>query len=204
MKTISTKAIVALMAATLGLSVAAPAFAQESAPMAPAQQAEAGQPGPHGPRGMDNGPRGRNGGPGELLSFERGAEGIEIALVRLSHRLELTTEQQSLFDTLKTSALAAAADFETATEGLRRTKPAAGETPTRPSVPDMLENRIAIDTARLAALQSVQPSAAAFFDSLTDEQNTQLMPPRDMEGRGHGKGPGNMHHQGPGAEQSPR
>ena len=196
MKSISTSVIVAMMTATLGLSAAAPALAQDAPP--PAENGQA-QPGKGPDRGFRPDHHGqRPGGGFDMLGFERGAEGIEIALVRLSHRLELTAEQQNLFDAFKTSALAAAADFETATEGLRPTPPVEGETSARPSVPDMLENRIALDKARLAALESVQPAASAFFESLTDEQNTQLLPQRDMDGRGPGKGPGNMHHQGPG------
>ena len=42
----------------------------------------------------------------------------------------------------------------------------------------MLSNRIAVATAQLDALKAVQPSATAFFDSLTPEQQAQLMPQR--------------------------
>ena len=43
-------------------------------------------------------------------------------------------------------------------------------------------NRIAFEKARLAALEAVQPSLTAFFDSLTDEQKTSLMPQRGERG----------------------
>ena len=145
----------------------------------------------HGPMGDQRG--------GDFLNFGRGAEAIEIALVRLSHRIDMTAEQQALFDTLKTSALSAAADFAAATEGLRPTPPVEGEaaTATAPDIAQRLENRIAIETAHLAALEAVQPAATAFFDSLTDEQKAQLMPERpDRDGMpGFGKG-GPRHHQG--------
>ena len=146
MKTITKTAIVALMAATIGMSAIAPSFAQDAAPAQ--AQAENG-PGRHF-RHDDRGP-GQMGG-GDFLNFARGAEGIEIALVRLSHRIELTAEQQPLFDALKASALSAAADFATATEGLRPqggpsvpTPPAEGETTTAtaPDISERLEHRIA-------------------------------------------------------------
>lgn len=197
MKTITTSAIVALMTATIGLSAIAPAFAQNATPAqtqaqnGPGMQFRQGNQG-HGQMG---GPRGG----GDFLDFGRGVEAVEIAMVRLSHRIELTAEQQPLFDALKTTALSAAADFAAATEGLRPTPPVAGETTTAtaPDMTERLENRIAIETAHLAALEAVQPAAAAFFDSLTDEQKALLTPQRpDRDGMpGFGKG-GMRHHQG--------
>src|SRR5690606_6393183 len=112
--TITTTAIVALMTASLGLGAVAPAFAQD----APAAQAEPAQPAKPGFRGP------QRGGFGNILGFERGSEAVEIALVRLAHRLDLTEAQQGLLDTLKSDALAAAQTFGTATQALR---PAAGE-----------------------------------------------------------------------------
>jgi hypothetical protein len=197
MKTITTTAIVALMTATIGLTAIAPTFAQDAAPTQ--VQAENG-PGFHLRRDNQGpGPMGGQRG-GDFLNFARGAEAIEIALVHLSHRIELTAEQQALFDTLKTTALSAAADFETATDGLRPQRgPAEGETATAtaPDMSERLENRIAIETAHLAALEAVQPAAVAFFDSLTEEQKAQLVPQRpDRDGMpGFGKG-GPRHHQG--------
>lgn len=183
MKTITTTAIVALMTASLGLGAVAPAFAQD----APAAQAEPAQPAKPGFRGP------QRGGFGNILGFERGSEAVEIALVRLAHRLDLTEAQQGLLDTLKSDALAAAETFGTATQALR---PAAGETGQRPDFSASLENRIALEKARLAALESVQPAFTAFFDSLTDEQKTALAPQRpergerphraDRQGRGLG------------------
>jgi hypothetical protein len=204
MKTITTSAIVALMTATIGLSAIAPTFAQDAAP---AQVQQQGGPGLHF-RHYNHGPRQGGGmrGGADLFSFERGAEAIEIALVRLSHRVELTAEQQPLFDALKATALSAAADFATATESLRPAAPAEGETATAPDLSERLENGIALQTARLAALQAVQPAAAAFFDSLTDEQNAALTPQRpDRDGMpGFGKdGPRHQGQQGGTAAPAP-
>lgn len=195
MKTITTTAIVALMSATIGLSTLPPTFAQDAAPT----QVEA-QRGPgFNMRHHHQGPGKRDGmrGGADLLSFERGGEAIEIALVRLSHRITLTAEQQPLFDTFKAAALSAAADFATATADLRPAAPAEGVATPAPTLSKRLENGIALQSARLAALEAVQPAAAAFFDSLTDAQNAQLTPQRpqrDGQREGFSKSGGPRHH----------
>jgi len=197
MKTISTTAIVALMTTAIGLGAIAPATAQDAAPPAPATaatQTEAAAPTPGTERGFRNGPGMRQGGgAGGLLNIERGAEAIEIAIVRLSHAIELTDEQTVLLEALKTDALAAAAAFETATDGLRPTPPAEGETAERPDITERFDNRIAMESARLDALEAVQPAFTAFFDSLTDEQKADLVPERGDRMAGMGK-----QHGGPG------
>ncbi len=206
MKTISTTAIAALMTAALGLSAIAPAMAQD-APGAPTDQAVAEQ-GQKADRGFRPGAEGpRNGGGGDLLNFERGAEAVEVALVRLGHRLDLTDAQKALLETLKTDALAAAENLKTATDGLRPAPAAEGETRATATLADRLENRITRDTARLEALKSVQPALTAFFDSLTDEQKADLMPQRgERSGQAHfgarDGGPG-QHGQRPGAPAAP-
>lgn len=207
MKTITTTAIVALMTASVVLTAVAPTYAQSS--VAPTTQADAkpGQP------SMYRGNHGGRSGGGDILNFARGAEGVEIAFVRLSHAIEMTADQQKLFDTFKTDAMAAATSFATAVEALRPAAPAAGETPALPDMSARLKDSIALQSARLAALEAVQPSATAFFDSLTDAQKTQLMPQRsdrvgDRDGRGDfrrfGKGGDHrgFHHQG-GPRQAP-
>ena len=198
MKPVSSKAIAALLTATLGLSAIAPAMAQQ-APTAPtAQPDQAGfRPGQHGPR---------HAGGNDLLNFDRGAEAVEVALVRLGHRLDLTEAQRALLDTLKTDALAAAETLEAAASALR---PAAeGETPASPSLSERLETRIALDTARLDALKSVQPALTAFFDSLTEEQKAGLMPQREegharFQGRDGGHGSGKQRPAGPAEPATP-
>ena len=195
MKTITTTAIVALMTASIGLTAIAPVFAQDAAP-APAQAQVQGKPDSANFRHNNQGPR--QGGFGDFLGFERGAEAVEIALVRLSHAVELTTEQQALFDTLKTDALAAATTFSTAVEGLRPAAPAEGQTAERPDISERLTSRIAMEKAHLAALEAVQPAVTAFFDSLTDEQKTALTPQRPDRNGPPGQGPmgkgGPRHH----------
>lgn len=208
MKTITKTAIVALMTAAVGFTAIAPTFAQDATPPAAPTQDQAfrqGGPGLH-LRHDRNGP-GRG---GFLEFFGPGAstEAVGIALVRLSHAIEMTAEQQALFDTLKTDALAAAETFSTAVEGLRPQggsavpTPVEGQTVERPDFSEMFENRIALETAHLAALEAVRPSLTAFFDSLTDEQKADLMPQRPNRNGGPGQHHGQMH-KGPGQMGAP-
>lgn len=189
MKTISTAAVVALMTASVGLGALAPVQAQDAPP--PATQTEPGtQPPAPAPAGRDGRPgqlMRHGGGMGALLDIDRGAEAVEIALVRLSHAIDLTDVQKTLLDTLKTDALSAIAEFETATEGLRPAAPAEGETAQAPDISERFNNRITLEKARLAALEAVQPSFTAFFDSLTEEQRTSLMPQPGERMGGMGK-----------------
>lgn len=196
MKTIKTTAIVALMTAAVGLTAIAPTYAQEATPPAAPSQEQGFRPGGPGlPRHDERGP-GR-GGLMDLIGNGDSTEAVEIALVRLSHAVDMTAEQQTLFDTLKTDALAAAETFSTAVEGLRPTPPAEGQAVERPEFSEMLSNRIAFEKAHLAALEAVQPSLSAFFDSLTDEQKADLMPQRPDRNGGPGQfGKGGQHHQG--------
>ena len=197
MKTISTTAIVAVMTAAIGLSAVAPAMAQQAGPRHQQNHLQQndlqkdGGPGRHLQRPGENGP-GRGGMLGGLLDFGRDGENIEVALVRLSHRIELTDEQKTLLETFKTAALAAQADFATAVAAVRPAAPAAGETRERPDVVARLDQRITMEKAHVEALTAVQPSFEAFFTSLTDEQKAQLMPQREQhmgwQGQ-HGKRP---------------
>lgn len=217
MKSFKTTALIALMTTAIGLSAIAPSYAQDTSPPAPAADAATpGQGRMAGQRAHDgerDGPRQfgqRQGGPrgmASLIGFERGTEAVEIALVRLSHAVEMTDAQQALFDTLKTDALAAAETFSAAIADLR---PADGEQPQAFDLATGLDTRIAIQTAQLDALKSVQPSLTAFFASLTDEQKAELAPePRgqgqhgrmgEHGGRGeHGRGDHKGPHHGRGA-----
>lgn len=197
MKTISKApivktAIVALMTVAIGFTATIPSFAQDAAAPAQAEQQNNFRQHNQGPRG--DGPMGG----GDLLSFERGADAIELALVRLSQRIDLTAGQQPLFDAFKTEALTAATTFATAIEGLRPTLSAEGETPVAPNLAERLDDAIALQAARLAALEAVQPSATAFFESLTADQMASLTPQRpDRDGGMPGDfGKGGPRHQG--------
>lgn len=192
MKTISTKIILAMMTAALGLGAIAPAMAQTAAPSAETQRVDTARSDQKSYRPGHDG-RQRGGGMGSFLNVERGPEAIEIAIVRLTHRLDLSADQKTLLDTLKTDALAASSTLTSATEGLRPTPPVEGETPAAPDFGQSLENRIAFDTARLDALKSIQPAATAFFDSLTDAQKAQLMPDRGDRGDSDNRGGPRQH-----------
>lgn len=117
-------------------------------------------------------------GPGaflDLVCSPDGAEALEVALVRLDHRLELTDAQRPLFDKLKTTALTAQTSFADKCEAARPAKDAA----TTPDLVDRMKARIVIDTARLEALNAVLPDFEALFDSLTDAQKASLVPDRE-------------------------
>jgi hypothetical protein len=132
-------------------------------------------------------------GPGAVLNLvcsADGAEALEIALVRLDHRLELTATQRPLFDALKTSALTAQTSFADKCAATLPAKDAA----TPPNLIDRMKARIAIDTARLEALNAVLPDFEALFNSLTDAQKASLVPGREdrreifRDFRDHGPG----------------
>jgi hypothetical protein len=110
----------------------------------------------------------------DLVCAPDGAETLEIALVRLDHRLDLTDAQRPLFDKLKASALTAQTSFADKCAAAMPAKDAK----TAPDLVDRLKARIAIDTARIEALNTVLPDFEAFFDSLTDAQKANLLPDR--------------------------
>jgi len=196
-------ALVATLAGTLGLVATVPAtFAQDAGPNAgpkrPAAQ-DVQRPGqwrqhnnmrfnaqrPEGSRGII-----------DLLGTPRGAEALEIAFVRLSHRIDLTDTQKPLFEDLKTTALAAQSSFADAAKAARESLTANNQ---RPDLVTGLKARVAVDTARLEAINTVLPKLEAFMNSLSDQQKADLMPRRGHVGiRGQGMGNPNM---GPGQHQ---
>lgn len=179
MKTISTTAIVAVLTAAIGLGAVAPAMAQPQGQPHMQQQMQQRGDGQHRQFNHDGARRPGAGGMfGGLLDFGRSSEQLEIALVRLSHRIDLTAEQTTLLDTFKTDALAAQADFSKAVEANRPDAADATATATaeKPDIVARLGNRIALEKAHVDALTAVQPSFEAFFNSLTDAQKAELMP----------------------------
>jgi len=95
---------------TLAFGLALPAVAQEAAPTAARQWQ-------NGPRHFapDRGAMPNRGmAPGGLLMLacsDKGAEALEIGLVRMSYRLDLSADQQKLFDALRTKALTTQTSF---------------------------------------------------------------------------------------------
>lgn len=201
----SSIAIAALLVAAVGVVAAAPVIAQSttagsSMPSGP-ETAPAGEVAPGADAvqspGVVFGARammpGRAMGPGKLLMLAcspRGAETLDVALLRLSYRLDLTAEQKPLFDTFRDKALSTEKSFA---ETCKADVPAAGGA--KPDFLSRLKSRISIDEARLNALNEVLPSFEALYASLTDAQKAALMPgggwgPRgEMGGMHHGAGP---------------
>src|SRR6185437_2074849 len=92
----------------------------------------------------------------------------EIALVRLKYAVMPTPEQAPLLDALRTAALADQQHVADACRTARGTAPASA------TMLDRLQARLAIETARVAALNDVIPRFKAFYDSLTDAQKARL------------------------------
>lgn len=209
-----TKTSAAVIVAALGLGALAPAALAHDW----GRQQQAG-PGGAGPRhemafrGDQDGPRfggqrqmgdrgGMRGGLLQLGCSEQGAQRLEHVFVSLSYNLELTAEQQPLFDALKTAAL-------TAQTGLADTcaaaQPAAADATQAPNIVERMQTRIKVDEARTTAMSEVLPELQAFYDSLTDAQKAKLdAGPGKMRGQ-HGKrqgGPGMMQQFGQGPMRS--
>lgn len=143
------------------------------------------------------GPGGPRGGMLNVTCSDRGAEGIEHAFVSLSYRVDLTDEQKPAFDDLKATALGAQADFaETCSAAVDAVR-ANGDA-------DMLQRmqtRLAIETARIEAMETLLPKFETFYNGLSDEQKASLQP-RQHEGRERGdRGPRRPGHERPGAER---
>jgi hypothetical protein len=127
----------------------------------------------------------------DLVCSPKGAEELEIALVRLDHRLELTDAQKPLYDTFRTSALTAQTGFADKCAAARPAKDAT----TQPDLIDAMRIRLDIDAARLEAFNKVLPDFEKLYDSLTDAQKQSLMPHRterremrrDLRGPGSGR-----------------
>jgi hypothetical protein len=118
-----------------------------------------------------------NNGPGaflDLVCSPDGAEALEIALVRLDHRLDLTAAQQPLFDTLKAGALTQQTAFADKCATARPDKNADAKL----DLVERLKTRLTIDGARVEALTALLPDIEAFFGSLTDAQKAKLFPER--------------------------
>jgi hypothetical protein len=187
MKTLTTTALVAIVAGTIGFATLTPAFAQQAPdPGQPGQQMQGHMPGHFGHDGngrMRNarGP-GNQGGLLALVCSDQGAERAEIGFVRLAYRLELTPEQQTLFDDLKSSALTAQTQFADQCEA--PAAPTADAQPTLPNPVEGLTAQIGNDTLRLDLMEGLLPKLEAFYNSLTDAQKAALQPQRGRDGQG--------------------
>lgn len=103
------------------------------------------------------------------------AEAIDIAAVRLTHRLDLTETQQELLETLRVAAIDAADGLVQAREAI------APDSEADAATVDLVARYagvVALTTARAEALQALQPAFDAFAQSLNADQLAQLAPPR--------------------------
>ncbi len=172
-------ALAALVATSMSL-IALPAFAQDqTVPVAQKADREI-----HRTITRDGNGPGRGAGILGLACSDKGAEALDVAFVRLSHRLALTTEQQPLFNALKTKALTTQTSFA---DTCKAALPAADATP---DLVQNLKSRLTIEEARLTAMNALVPDLEAFYGTLTAEQKAGLMPaphnggPGDRMGRG--------------------
>lgn len=205
-------AIAALVVASISLS-ALPAFAQDagssSTPPPPASTAPAAPSAAAPDHGPAAGPRGHMrvrgpmaggvaGRPFAMLTLacsDKGAGALEKMLDRSARRLDLSADQQKLFDAFRAKALVAETGFADACKAARPDRTAQ----TRPDLLDRVKAGLAIDQARLTALNEVFPDFEALYNSLSDQQKQHLLP-RAGHWHKHHAGPG-MQHGGKGMSQ---
>jgi hypothetical protein len=194
-------AIAALIVASISLA-ALPAFAQDagssSTPPPPASPSAAAPATPdHGPGGRGHmrlrGPMAGDSAsrPFAMLALacsDRGAGALEKMLDRSARRLDLSADQQKLFDAFRTKALTAQTGFADACKAARPDRTAQ----TRPDLLDRVRAGLAVDQARLTALNEVFPDFEALYNSLSDQQKQHLLP-RAGRWDMHRAGPGMMH-----------
>ncbi|WMT85316.1 Spy/CpxP family protein refolding chaperone [Pelagibacterium sp. 26DY04] len=173
MKPISKAALVAFTAASIGATSLAPAFAQPFGggqhviQRVPGGEARSFRPGPVPGFGMHGGLFG--------MFLSGNAESIDVAAVRLTHRLDLTEDQQTLLEDLRLAALDAQAEIITAREEFA---PAADEAMSDTDLIARYAGLVAMTTARADALEAIQPAFEAFVSSLDDTQLESLVPQR--------------------------
>lgn len=205
MKLNTSTAVALALAGVIGLGALTPAAYAQQAPQPP--QMDNGMQMPHPNFGNHNGGdqfrggqfrgeqqfrmrdarRDDRGGRGTLLELTCGpnaAERMEIGFVRLSYRLDLTAEQQALFDDLKASALTAQTQF--ADQCPTPSQPGADQASAeRPTTVERLQGRIDSETLHTSLLSAILPKLEAFYNSLTDEQKASLEPQQRQRGDRH-------------------
>ena len=191
-------AIAALVVATITVS-AIPSFAQDAGanPPPPSTPAATHDQGPG--KGMGPMGRGMRNGPFPMLALacsDKGPAALDKMFDRTDKRLDLSTDQQKLFEAFKAKALTAETDFSDACQASRPDRSAEK----RPDLLERLKSGLAVDQARLTAMNSALPEFEAFYNSLTDTQKADLLPrhggmgPGGRGGMDHNGGPG---HDGP-------
>lgn len=186
-------ALAALVATSIGLATVLPANAQDSAgPIAVKSLRHTDRDmRPDGMRadGIMRGPRFL-----ALICSDKGAEALDVAFTRMTHRIELTDAQKALFDTFKTTALTTQTSFADECKAAMPDKTADA----KPDLLTGLKAGLKVEQARLTAMNAVLPSFEAFFTSLTDAQKADLMPKHDMNDDRGGPDRGGPDRGGPG------
>jgi hypothetical protein len=192
MKLLTSSAIVALTAGIVGFAGMTPAAYAQQQPRHDQQQNLDG-PKDHRPGAKRElrGGMGMMGRPGLLnvVCSEDGADRLEIAFLRFSQRIDPTAEQMALFDDLKSTALAAQAEFAKTCAAVRPAATAEADAPRDPVAG--LKARLAIEKAHIAAIETVLPKFEALLASLTDAQKAAMTPQRQARNGGQHR-PGDM------------
>jgi hypothetical protein len=178
-------AAIAALIASVSLTAMTPAFAEDNM-----QGGRKGDMRQHRMLDMraEAGPRGGM-MPVDFRCGPNAADKLDNRFDRLAGNLELTADQQKLYDAFAASALTAQTGFADTCATL---KPATATATDKPDPVERMETRLKIDEARLAALTTVLPDFKAFYASLTDEQKQNIGP--GGRGRGHDMGRGDMRH----------
>lgn len=123
------------------------------------------------------------------------AEFTDVMLVRLEHRLKISDDQKSSFDTFKTATRNAVEKLrEGCPEGRRGRGANADGERKRPSPVDRLARRQMQLESSLEALKVYRPAVEAFYAVLTDDQKKTLT---ERRGKRHAERSGKWERRGP-------
>lgn len=165
----SSIALAALVVTTMGLGAIAPAMAQDATPAGTTEVRFMRHMHDMQPMGGMRGPQ--HGLLGLVCSTE-GSSVLETMLDDTAARLKLTADQQKLFDTFRTNALTAQTSFADSCATTRDDRNA----DTSIDMVDRMKSHLAVETARVTALNALLPDFEALFNSLTDAQKADLFP----------------------------
>ncbi len=132
----------------------------------------------------------------EFSCGDRAADRLERRLNRVANKLDLSKDQNKLFEDFRTSALTAQTTFADQCDTIRP-----GATASKNQRPDLiqrLEQRLKFDEARLTAMSDLLPQFKSFYESLSDQQKRAFAPRAPMQGKMQHPGkPGPQHPSAP-------
>ncbi|MCB9994396.1 MAG: hypothetical protein H6873_12160 [Hyphomicrobiaceae bacterium] len=180
MKRTSLSLAALLVTATLAMAGNATMAAAQSSDGGSAPQAAKNG---HGNKNGNNKGNGHKGGGGnggsiqiDFVCSDQGVDRIDAALTRIENRADLTDDQKPLFQAYSDAAKAAQDAFLAACQAPSDAAPAESDAPATPNPADMLQLKADNLRAEATAIDSVIPSANAFFASLSADQLANLMP----------------------------